>query len=61
MNLDGRGEFPRRRTGASRSATGGRGELFVLAVDADFDDAVVVLSPVDFRKHVPPRDPAQRA
>jgi len=31
-------------------------ELFVLAVDAGWDDAVVVLSPVDLRKHVPPLD-----
>jgi hypothetical protein len=36
-------------------------ELFVLAVDAGFDDAVVVLSPVDFRRRVPPLDPAQPA
>src|SRR6185295_3156138 len=31
-------------------------ELFVLAVDAGWDDAVVVLSPVDFRKRVSPLD-----
>ena len=31
-------------------------ELFVLAVDAGWDDAVVVLSPVDFRKRVLTRD-----
>jgi hypothetical protein len=31
-------------------------ELFVLAADAGFDDAVVVLSPVDFRRSRLPRD-----
>jgi hypothetical protein len=36
-------------------------ELFVLAVDAGFDDAVVVLSPVDFRRRGLPPDPAQPA
>jgi hypothetical protein len=36
-------------------------DLFVLAVDAGFDDAVVVLSPVDFRRRALPLDPAQPA
>ena len=36
-------------------------ELFVLAVDAGFDDAVVVLSPVDLRKREPSLDRAQPA
>jgi hypothetical protein len=31
-------------------------ELFVLAVDAGWDDAIVVLSPVDLRTRVPPID-----
>src|SRR5262249_37359770 len=31
-------------------------ELFVLAADAGWEDAVVVLSPVDFRRHLLPLD-----
>jgi hypothetical protein len=36
-------------------------ELFVLAMDAGFDDAVVVLSPVDLREREPPLDRGQPA